>query len=726
MAGFMLSPGVQVSEKDFTSIVPAVSTSVGATAGIFKWGPVMEPIRVSSENELVQRFGGPTDIVKNGVSYSNAPSFFAAANFLSYSSNLLVTRAPTPKQKNAMANALYSVDSITASGVMSGYAVNDVITVAAPASGYGVAATARVKTVSSGSITEIEVLTSGSGYASGEVVTATESSSGTGASFTVNLVKSGIAVNNSDAYDAQFTSLNQNGIYGAFMAKYPGSIANGIVVSIADSSNFATWTYKANFNSAPTGNELHVIIVDSTGVITGTPGSILESYAYLNKASDAKNADGTNAYYVTVLNNSSSWVYWIAHPAGTSGWGATTKDSNNANNVFSSLTLTTGNVSAASGASTITIPGTGITTANIYAGMSVTCDTAGKVDAGTVVVSKTDTTITISKVLLATITTLPLVLSATATATFSGGADDFDYTTATSALTSAFQIYANSELYDISLIVAGKANATLAGSIIDIASTRLDCLAFVSPEYSAGDDIGSPIIGSSTNTATDLIAYKNAVNRNTSYGVMDSGHKYQYDRYNDVYRWIPLNGDIAGLCARADFTDDPWFSPAGYSRGQIKGVVKLAYNPNSTARDTLYKEGINCVVSFPGQGTVLYGDKTLLSKPSAFDRINVRRLFIVLEKAIATAAKYQLFEFNDQFTRAQFRSMVEPFLRDIQGRRGITDFRVKCDETNNTGQIIESNQFVADIFVKPARSINFISLTFVAARQSVSFEEIGG
>jgi phage tail sheath protein FI len=206
---------------------------------------------------------------------------------------------------------------------------------------------------------------------------------------------------------------------------------------------------------------------------------------------------------------------------------------------------------------------------------------------------------------------------------------------------------------------------------------------------------------------------------------MDSGWKYQYDRYNDVYRWIPLNGDTAGLCARTDFTNDPWFSPAGFNRGVIKNVVKLAYSPTKAQRDDLYKAGVNPVVSFPGQGTVLFGDKTMLTKPSAFDRINVRRLFIVLEKAIATAAKFQLFEFNDAFTRAQFRNLVEPFLRDVQGRRGITDFKVVCDETNNTGEVIDRNEFVADIYIKPARSINFISLNFIATRTGISFEEVG-
>ena len=207
---------------------------------------------------------------------------------------------------------------------------------------------------------------------------------------------------------------------------------------------------------------------------------------------------------------------------------------------------------------------------------------------------------------------------------------------------------------------------------------------------------------------------------------MDSGYKYQYDKYNDLYRYIPLNGDIAGLCVRSDETRDPWYSPAGYNRGVIKNVVKLAFNPGKAERDVLYKSGVNPVVTFPGQGTILFGDKTLLAKPSAFDRINVRRLFIVLEKAISTAAKFTLFEFNDEFTRAQFKNLVEPFLRDVQGRRGITDFRVVCDETNNTGEVIDRNEFVGDIYIKPARSINFIQLNFVAVRTGVEFSEIVG
>ena len=250
-------------------------------------------------------------------------------------------------------------------------------------------------------------------------------------------------------------------------------------------------------------------------------------------------------------------------------------------------------------------------------------------------------------------------------------------------------------------------------------------MAFVSPTTSTG----AMITGTDQSAVVAAtVAFRNdsTFNVNSSYGVLDSGWKYQYDRYNDVYRWIPLNGDTAGLCARTDYTNDPWYSPGGLTRGQYKGVIKTNIVPNRAQRDSLYMAGINPVVTFPGQGATLFGDKTLLSKPSAFDRINVRRLFIVLEKAIALAAKYQLFEFNDSFTRAQFRSMVEPFLRDVQGRRGLYDFRVKCDESNNTGEVIDRNEFVADIFIKPAKSINFVTLNFIAARTSISFDEIGG
>jgi phage tail sheath protein FI len=287
-----------------------------------------------------------------------------------------------------------------------------------------------------------------------------------------------------------------------------------------------------------------------------------------------------------------------------------------------------------------------------------------------------------------------------------------------SNITSALALFANDELYDISLLPLGAASSTVVNfAISSVAEVRKDVIVFASPEL-------ADVVNNAGNEATDVVAFRESLT-SSSYAVLDSGYKYQYDRYNDVYRYVPLNGDTAGLAVRTDFVADPWFSPAGFNRGQVKNVVKLAYSPSKTDRDTLYKKGVNPVVTFPGNGTVLFGDKTLLAKPSAFDRINVRRLFIVLEKAIATAAKFQLFEFNDPFTRAQFRNLVEPFLRDVQGRRGITDFKVVCDESNNTAQVIDTNNFVADIFIKPARAINFIQLNFIATRTGISFEEVG-
>jgi phage tail sheath protein FI len=301
-------------------------------------------------------------------------------------------------------------------------------------------------------------------------------------------------------------------------------------------------------------------------------------------------------------------------------------------------------------------------------------------------------------------------------AKLSGGADG---TVSTGDIVRAYDAFANADTIDVNLLISGPAGATVVNHLIDnIAESRKDCVVFISPEK-------SDVVNNYGDEVTDSVAFRNTLT-SSSYGVMDSNWKYQFDKYNDVYRWIPLNGDIAGLCARTDQDRDPWYSPGGLNRGIIKNVVKLAWNPNKTDRDGLYVAGINPVVTFAGEGTVLFGDKTLLARPSAFDRINVRRLFIVLEKAIARAARSSLFEFNDTFTRAQFVNLVEPFLRDVQGRRGIFDFRVVCDETNNTGEVIDRNEFIGDIYIKPARSINFIQLNFVAVRTGVSFDEVVG
>jgi phage tail sheath protein FI len=285
-------------------------------------------------------------------------------------------------------------------------------------------------------------------------------------------------------------------------------------------------------------------------------------------------------------------------------------------------------------------------------------------------------------------------------------------------------MYKSAEDVDVSLILTGKSVGGTNGEglgkyIVDnIAESRKDCVVFISPER--GD-----VVNNAGDEADDIIEFRNSLS-NSSYAFLDSGYKYAYDKYNDVYTYVPLNGDVAGLAVKTDELRDAWFSPAGFNRGQVKNIIKLPYNPKKADRDVLYQADVNPIVTFPGQGTVLFGDKTLLGKPSAFDRINVRRLFIVLEKAIATASKFTLFEFNDSFTRSQFKNLVEPFLRDVQGRRGIYDFKVVCDETNNTGEVIDGNRFIGDIYIKPAKSINFIQLNFVAVRSGVEFSEIVG
>ena len=308
-----------------------------------------------------------------------------------------------------------------------------------------------------------------------------------------------------------------------------------------------------------------------------------------------------------------------------------------------------------------------------------------------------------------------------------GGTDDYSVTAGELEL--AYDKFADTENLDINLVLGGPSSAvadTIAGHdthvtmITDLVELRRDCVGFVSPYRAATVGVTSSI------TATENVKDAFDACPSSSYMVFDSGYKYMYDKYNDVYRFVPLNGDTAGLCAYTDGVADPWFSPAGYNRGGLRSAIKLSYNPQKADRDILYKARINPVVDFPGQGVTLFGDKTALSRPSAFDRINVRRLFLVLEKAIATAAKFQLFEFNDEFTRAQFRNLVEPFLRDVQGRRGIFDFKVVCDTTNNTGEVIDRNEFIGDIYIKPARSINFITLNFIAVRTGVAFSEVGG
>jgi hypothetical protein len=649
---FQLSPGVAVVEKDFSAIVPAVSTSAGAFAGVFSWGPVLDPVTISSENVLVQRFGKPND--------STAQSFFTAANFLAYTNNLLTVRVDTNGARNAVVTKTGTVTGFTSLVGGDSYVTAPAVTIAAPNVTGGIQATATA-VLTGGSVSSITITNPGTGYTSAPTVTIA-TGPGTDATVTAVITTSGVKINNFDSYTASYA--NGEGVVGEWAAKYPGALGNSLKVSMADAETYTGWDYETQFDSAPgtspyaasvsgSNDELHIVVVDVDGLWTGTAGTVLEKYAFVSKAGDAKKSDGTNNYYKNVVNSQSKYIWWMDHTT--------------------SVATSVGGVGTS--------------------GVAWGTDAAG--------VGFKDLTTDVSK-------------------TLTGGVDDLSATDG--ELQTAFTIFANAELYDISLITLGKASSTVATYVINnVAEVRRDCVAFISPESTSSGDI---IIGSGSDAVNAILAYRLAL-PSTSYAVLDSGYKYQYDRYNDKYRFVPLNGDIAGLSARTDYTNDPWWSPAGLNRGQVKNVVKLAVNPGKTERDNLYKGGVNPVVNFPGEGTVLFGDKTLQAKPSAFDRINVRRLFIVLEKAIATAAKYQLFEFNDSFTRAQFKNLVEPFLRDVQGRRGVTDFRVKCDDTNNTGEVIDRNEFIADIYIKPNRSINFITLNFIAARSSVSFTEIG-
>jgi len=434
-----------------------------------------------------------------------------------------------------------------------------------------------------------------------------------------------------------------------FAGKYPGTVANGLVVEICppDATIFNSWSYSSSFNGAPTGDdEMHVVVVDKVGTVTGTPDTVLESFSYVSQAVDAKSVDGTSNYVVNVINNTSLWI-----------------------------------------------------------NMATTID--GMVSLGSPLLGTTfDTTLPVTNYSTATVPSTAFILANGASVVGSAG-----------NVITGYDLFEDAETIEVSLIVDGSGDALIAKHITSICEARKDCMAFV-----------SPAVSDTVNTLTPLAnvkAWRDTVDP-SSYAVADSGALYVYDKYNDVYRWITASGVIGGLCAYTDSVADPWFSPAGFNRGNLHNVVKLAYNPKQVDRDELYKLGVNPIVSFPGQGTILYGDKTLQVRASAFDRINVRRLFIILEKAISRASKASLFELNDEFTRAQFMNMVEPFLRDVKGRRGITDFKVVCDETNNTGSVIDTNRFVADIYIKPARSINFITLNFVATRTGVEFSEIAG
>jgi len=682
--GFQVSPGVQVKEIDLTNVIPAVSTSIGGFAGHFNWGPSEEAVLVSSEKELSETFGTP-----NADTYK---SFLTAASFLKYTNALYVSRA----EPTAARNSVWSTKE------------------------------ANQSTITSPISNEEDSRTSSDAIALGRYFGAKGNS--------IKIHMAVAAVDPGDVAD----SVESQG-------RFADIAAQDLVSDLAGTTAWGEANVGVNAN-----DEIHIIVEDVGGEISGTKGAILEIYEGLSMYSDALKDGGTN-YYETVINRDSKYIY-VNNTGFKALW---TSSSTDAQPGDSGLTVTDGvqkkfgiagatpNIAEtgvatvgtlANGTSVNRTPGTytvkiadSTTSSNATgkgAEFSITVATGGIVTASTITIVKPGVGFAAGETI--TVTDAALGLGGGDSLSFNVATvgklslqgtliNGVDGAVATGNVSAALNYLADVNVVDVNLLFAEQTDdsVTVPNKIIEIAgTTRKDCVGFISCNTSSDDE-------------TEVISDFSTLG-STSYVVLDSSAVHVYNKYTDQYQYIPAAGHMAGLCARTDNTNDPWFSPAGYSRGQLLGVSKLKFNPNQVERDALYKKGINPIVAQPGQGILLFGDKTYQRKPSAFDRINVRRLFIVLEKAISTASKFQLFELNDEFTRAMFRNMVEPFLRDVKGRRGINDFLVVCDETNNTGNIIDTNRFVADIYIKPARSINFITLNFIATRTGVEFSEIVG
>jgi len=663
---FQVSPGVNVTEKDLTNIVPAVSTSSGGIVITAEKGPIDEITTVTSEQELAEIFGKPTA--------DNFEEWFSAANFLGYGNNLKVVR-PITGLVNAVSTGTAVLIKNTADYLDTYYSASG----AGQVSNIGTWAAREAGTL--GNNIKVSLCPNSTAFGphsmSGNLVADASAAIGD-TTITVDdgsLMQVGDILEFGDASNVPSTDGAPSGFFykitainthvltiARFNPQTGVTETGGLRHAVVDNAKILRhWEYYFNFSNAPTTtddvsaaggslDEIHIAVIDEDGGISGTAGTIIETFEGVSQAFDAKTSNGASNYYPQVIYQQSKYIYWIDHIA----------------------TLSDG----------VTKVGTTF-----------------------------DNTVGDAHV----VNNVSLV----------SGTDDFAATNA--EIATAYEKFNDAENVDLSLLICGPSQTsadatgdTKATAVMDIATGRKDCVAFISP--ARADVVG---VANAITQTQNVVGFADGL-PSTSYAVIDSGYKYMYDRYNDVYRFVPLNGDTAGLCARTDSVADAWFSPGGFNRGQVRGAVKLAFNPNQAQRDELYKSNVNSVVSFPGQGTVLFGDKTAQRKPSAFDRINVRRLFIVLEKAVSTAAKFQLFEFNDEFTRAQFRNLVEPFLRDVQGRRGLTDFSVVCDDTNNTADVIDRNEFRADIFIKPARSINFIQLNFIATRSGVAFSEVAG
>lgn len=608
---FSVSPSVTVREVDLTSNIPAVASNQGAIAGVFNWGPVNEVKLVTSESELVNIFGKPDN--------NNYETFFTAADFLSYSNQLYVARADNGSL-TATSNTAVQFDAKYAGTLGNSIKIAYVAGSSKYASDLFVPG--NMTNVSNTNIFNTNSLT---------FVANTNYTTSLNVGDTIKVGNSSVGYQNLVLSSVAITPVANTSTYSYVM-----NFSNKYLLAETSVQNIAMsreWGYSYVVGKAPEDGNAHIVVIDTTGDISGAAGTVIERYSDVSLTVGAVKDDGTNNYYKDLINQSSSWVT------------IDELSSDISNN-------TIGYVSLSGGTN----------------GTSETSTSFGK-------------------------------------------------------LSLAYDLFKNSEELDIAFILQGKASggANLANYIIgNICETRKDCMLFISPSRTALLS-GNNVLSSKNDIMINIKAFRNDL-QSSSYWFMDSGYKYRYDKYNDIYRWVPLNGDMAGLDSRIE----PWESPAGYKRGIIKNVVKLAFNPNKAQRDELYAKDINSVISQVGQGTLLFGDKTGLGRSSAFDRINVRRLFIVVEKAIATVSASLLFDINDEFTQTEFKNTIEPFLRDIKGRRGITDFRVVSDSRVNTPDIIDANKFRANIFIKPARSINFIELTFIATRTGISFEELVG
>ena len=691
---FLVSPGVNVREIDLTNVVPAVATSIGAIASAFEKGPVGSIVNITSEEELIQIFGKPQN---DSNQFEN---WFTAANFLGYTDALKVVRCESGIT-NATANGAgllirdndhYDNDFDNGQGSVGEWTARTAgthgntigVSICASATAYEQTAVTTTSSTENAGQTVISV-TDESVFNVGDIVNFGE---------TGNIEYETTSISSSDSTITIKLLDDVNG--------------GGLQNQISSGTNIRRrWRFYDLFDAAPgtssyatergrgTNDEMHIVVYDYKGQESGfdvdsngqRTNGVLETYANLSKNINAKSPQGDSIYYPYVIRKQSAFVYWTDHNTAGVNWG-TDIDANVGNIVLNST-----DGSADAGDKIQLEDGTG--------------------DSGSIEMEDGSSAYS--------------ALNTPTKSELDGGTDDYAVTAG--ELDTGYSKFEDTESEDINLVLGGRGGGagdtassqdTHVTMLTALVEKRRDCIALVSPYRSATVGVSSSV----TQTSNVVDAFD--LCPSSSYVVFDSSYKYQYDKYNDVFRFVPMNGDTAGLCANTDNVADAWFSPAGYNRGGVRNAIKLSYNPKKAERDQLYRARVNPVVNFPGQGVTLFGDKTALAKPSAFDRINVRRLFLVLEKAIATASKFQLFEFNDEFTRAQFRNLVEPFLRDVQGRRGISDFSVIADNTNNTGEVIDRNEFVADIFVKPARSINFITLNFIATRTGVSFSEVGG